>query len=62
MKGICLKKAEWVYIPVYTVALLMALITFIFFGLLFAGVIRNGDAVSDELCNPFIYINYAAFW
>ena len=58
----CSKKAKWVYIPIYTMALWIAVFTFVFFGLVFAGVIRAGYSVSDELYNPFIYINYAAFW
>ena len=63
MDSNCFKKTEWLYIPVYTMALSIAVFTFVFFGLLFAGIIRAGYSVSDELYNnPFIYINYAAFW
>ena len=62
MECICFKKADSVYITAYSMVLLIAVFVFVFFGLVFAGIIRAGNSVSDELYNPFIYINYAAFW
>jgi hypothetical protein len=62
MDCICFKKADWLYIPVYSMAILIAVLAFVFFGLVFAGVIHTGHSISDELYNPLIYINYAAFW
>ena len=62
MKTIWFKKTGWFYLPVHLMGLLVTLVAIIFLAPVYMAIVRNGDSVSDDLYQMFVYTTCTAFW
>lgn len=62
MKTIWFKKLWLFYLPVHVMGLLVTLGAIIFMVPVFLAVFRNGQSVSDDLYEIFVYGTCTAFW
>ena len=62
MKTIWFKKTGWFYLPVHFMGLLVTLVAIIFLTPVYMAIVRNGDSVSDDLYQMFVYTTCTAFW
>jgi hypothetical protein len=62
MKSIWFKKTGWFYLPVHFMGLLVTLGAIIFLAPVYMAIVRNGDSVSDDLYQMFVYTTCTAFW
>jgi len=62
MKQTWFKKAGWLYLPVHVMGMLVTLGAISFMVAICMAVFRNGQSVSDDLYQIFVYASCTLFW
>jgi len=62
MKQIWFKKTGWLYLTVHPIGILITLAAIGFMVSVCMAVFRNGNSVSDDLFQAFVYATCTLFW